>query len=50
MMNLFDIRIETLGCRLNQTESEGLAFIFAKQGFPIYSKEKKIVQILVYVL
>ena len=40
MMNLFDIRIETLGCRLNQTESEGLAFIFAKQGFPIYSKEK----------
>ena len=39
MMQLFEIRIETLGCRLNQTESEGLAFIFAKEGFPIYSKK-----------
>ncbi|MGP1415545.1 MAG: tRNA (N(6)-L-threonylcarbamoyladenosine(37)-C(2))-methylthiotransferase MtaB [Treponema sp.] len=38
MMNLFTIRIETLGCRLNQTESEGLAFIFANEGFPIFSK------------
>ncbi len=38
--DLFGIRIETLGCRLNQTESEGLAFIFAKSGFPIFSKEK----------
>ena len=35
----FIVRIETLGCRLNQTESEGLAFIFAEQGFPIFSKE-----------
>ncbi|MGP1437925.1 MAG: tRNA (N(6)-L-threonylcarbamoyladenosine(37)-C(2))-methylthiotransferase MtaB [Treponema sp.] len=38
--SLFGIRIETIGCRLNQTESEGLAFIFTKHGFPIFSKEK----------
>lgn len=36
----FIVKIETLGCRLNQTESEGLAFIFANEGFPIFLKEK----------
>ena len=38
--NTFAVRIETLGCRLNQTESEGLAFIFSNLGFSIFSLEK----------
>lgn len=36
----FFVRIETLGCRLNQTESEGLAFIFNSLGFSIFTKHK----------
>ena len=43
-LDSFIIRIETLGCRLNQTESEGLAFIFAKCGFSIFSKESDAVE------
>lgn len=35
----FTIRIETIGCRLNQTESEALFFIFLQEGFSIF-KEK----------
>ena len=38
-LDSFAVRIETLGCRLNQTESEGLAFIFANEGFPVFSKK-----------
>lgn len=38
-LSLLGVRIETLGCRLNQTESEGLAFLFAKMGFYVFSQE-----------
>ncbi len=37
----FVVRIETLGCRLNQTESEGLAFLFRECGFPIFQPNTK---------
>ena len=40
MCDLFAVVIETLGCRLNQTESEGLAFIFAKAGFKVLGREQ----------
>ena len=39
MSNFFSIRIETLGCRLNQVESEALAVRFAECGFDVFSKE-----------
>lgn len=39
-MNIqFSVRIETLGCRLNQVESEALAVRFAEAGFKIFSKD-----------
>lgn len=39
MSNFFSVRIETLGCRLNQVESEALAVRFAECGFDVFSKE-----------
>ncbi|UTY30906.1 tRNA (N(6)-L-threonylcarbamoyladenosine(37)-C(2))-methylthiotransferase MtaB [Treponema putidum] len=39
MGNFFSVRIETLGCRLNQVESEALVARFAESGFDIFSKE-----------
>ena len=39
MSNFFSVRIETLGCRLNQVESEALAVRFAECGFDAFSKE-----------
>ncbi|UTC78238.1 tRNA (N(6)-L-threonylcarbamoyladenosine(37)-C(2))-methylthiotransferase MtaB [Treponema sp. OMZ 799] len=39
MSNFFSVRIETLGCRLNQVESEALAVRFAEFGFDVFSKE-----------
>jgi len=36
---MFSVLLETLGCRLNQTESESLAFIFAKYGFSVIKRE-----------
>ncbi len=39
MCRLFAVMVQTLGCRLNQTESEGLAFIFAKEGFRVLDRE-----------
>ena len=39
MSNFFSVRIETLGCRLNQVESEALAVRFAETGFNVFSKE-----------
>ena len=41
MSNFFSVRIETLGCRLNQVESEALAVRFAETGFNVFSKENK---------
>jgi len=40
MCGMFTVVVETLGCRLNQTESEGLAVIFAKAGFKVLSREQ----------
>ncbi len=38
----FSVRIETLGCRLNQVESESFAALCVKAGFSIYDgKERK---------
>ncbi|UTC67601.1 MULTISPECIES: tRNA (N(6)-L-threonylcarbamoyladenosine(37)-C(2))-methylthiotransferase MtaB [unclassified Treponema] len=42
MGNFFSVRIETLGCRLNQVESEALAFRFAECGFDVFSKETEL--------
>ncbi|UTY23747.1 tRNA (N(6)-L-threonylcarbamoyladenosine(37)-C(2))-methylthiotransferase MtaB [Treponema denticola] len=39
MNDFFSVRIETLGCRLNQVESEALAVRFAEAGFNVFSKE-----------
>ena len=44
-LSLFSVRIETLGCRLNQTESEGLAFIFARCGFSIFSEGREVASV-----
>lgn len=41
MSNFFSVRIETLGCRLNQVESEALAVRFAECGFDVFSKESE---------
>jgi len=41
MNDFFSVRIETLGCRLNQVESEALAVRFAETGFNVFSKENK---------
>lgn len=35
--HLFAVRIETLGCRLNQVESESFAALCAKVGFAVYT-------------
>lgn len=40
MCNILSVRIETLGCRLNQVESEALASGFLKQGFSIFERKK----------
>ncbi len=40
MNNLFSVRIETLGCRLNQVESEALAVKFQETGFSLFVKKK----------
>lgn len=37
---LFSVRIETLGCRLNQVESEALAVRFSEAGFTVYPSDK----------
>jgi len=37
----FIVRIETLGCRLNQTESEALFFIFLQEGFSIFNEKEE---------
>ena len=37
-MNSYTIRIETLGCRLNQIESESAARIFLDSGFQVIMK------------
>lgn len=36
-INYYFVRIETLGCRLNQVESEALAEVFLKAGFSLYN-------------
>ena len=40
MNALFSVRMETLGCRLNQTESEALAARFLEAGFCLFSKNQ----------
>ncbi len=40
MSSFFSIRIETLGCRLNQVESEALAVKFQETGFSLFVKKK----------
>lgn len=42
MSNFFSVRIETLGCRLNQVESDALAVRFAECGFDVFSKETEL--------
>ncbi len=37
-INYYFVRIETLGCRLNQVESEALAEIFLKEGFSLFHR------------
>ena len=37
---LFSVRIETLGCRLNQVESEALAAEFLRCRFSLFDREK----------
>ncbi len=40
MRDFFSVRIETLGCRLNQVESEALAVKFQESGFSLFVKKK----------
>lgn len=44
MSNSFFVRIETLGCRLNQTESEALAALFFESGFSVFTPSLKHLQ------